>query len=216
MQCGIMDQLVIACGREAHAMLIDCRDLSLRPIPVPAGAIVAVLDTSTRRGLVDSVYNDRRSRCEEASRLCGVRSLRDLTLDELERRRGALTEEQLRLARHVVTENARTLAAAEAMARSDVAAVGALMNEGHCSLRDDFRVSGPALDAIVTAAQGAPGCHGARMTGAGLAGCAVALVDEAQADAFVAETERAYHAASGLLATVHLSRPSGGVELRSI
>jgi galactokinase len=213
-QCGIMDQLVIAAGREGHALLIDCRDLTTRPIPLPPGTVVAVLDTSTRRGLVDSTYNERRARCEEATRRCGVRSLRDLGLAELEQRAGALSDDHLRLARHVVTENARTLAAAEAMTRGDAATLGGLMSEGHRSLRDDFRVSSPALDAIVAAAQGAPGCRGARMTGAGLAGCAVALVDEDEATAFVAETERAYRAATGLQATVHLSRPSAGAELR--
>ena len=114
----------------------------------------------------------------------------------------------------MVTENARTLAAAEAMTRGDAAALGGLMDEGHRSLRDDFGVSSPALDAIVAAAQAAPGCRGARMTGAGLAGCAVALVEEDEAAAFVAETERAYRAATGLQATVHLSRPSAGAELR--
>jgi galactokinase len=213
-QCGIMDQLVIAAGREGHALLIDCRHLTTRPIPLPPGTVVAVLDTSTRRGLVDSTYNERRARCEEATRRCGVRSLRDLSLAELEQRAGALSDDHLRLARHVVTENARTLAAAEAMTRGDAAAVGGLMTEGHRSLRDDFRVSSPALDAIVAAAQEAPGCRGARMTGAGLAGCAVALVDEDDAAAFVAQTERAYRAATGLDATVHLSRPSAGAELR--
>jgi galactokinase len=213
-QCGIMDQLVIAAGREGHALLIDCRHLTTRPIPLPPGTVVAVLDTSTRRGLVESTYNERRARCEEATRRCGVRSLRDLSRAELEQRAGALSDDHLRLARHVVTENARTLAAAEAMTRGDAAALGGLMTEGHRSLRDDFRVSSPALDAIVAAAQGAPGCRGARMTGAGLAGCAVALVDEDEAGAFVAETERAYRAATGLQAAVHLSRPSAGAELR--
>jgi galactokinase len=216
MQCGIMDQLVIACGREAHALLIDCRSLMTCPIPLPPGTVVAVLDTSTRRNLVDSTYNARRARCEEATRRCGVRSLRDLSLAELENRARDLTDEQLRLARHVVTENARTLAAADAMTRGDAAAVGERMDESHRSLRDDFGVSSPALDAIVAAAQEAPGCHGARMTGAGLAGCAVALVEEAAAAAFVAETERAYRARTSLEATVHLSRPCGGADVRVV
>ena len=90
------------------------------------------------------------------------------------------------------------------------------MDESHRSLRDDFGVSSPALDAIVAAAQAAPGCYGARMTGAGLAGCAVALVEEGAAAAFVAETERAYHARTGLQATVHLSRPCGGADVRVV
>ena len=215
-QCGIMDQLVIAAGREGHALLIDCRHLTTRPIPLPPGTVVAVLDTSTRRDLVDSTYNARRARCEEATRRCGVRSLRDLSLSELEQRAGALTDEQLRLARHVVTENARTLAAAQAMTAGNAASVGALMDASHRSLRDDFGVSSPALDAIVAAAQEAPGCHGARMTGAGLAGCAVALVEESASAAFVAETEQVYRARSGLQATVHLSSPCGGADVKAV
>ncbi len=215
-QCGIMDQLVIAAGREGHALLIDCRHLTTRPIPLPPGTVVAVLDTSTRRDLVDSTYNARRARCEEATRRCGVRSLRDLSLSELEQRADALTDEQLRLARHVVTENARTLAAAEAMTDGDAAAMGALMDASHRSLRDDFGVSSPALDAIVAAAQQAPGCFGARMTGAGLAGCAVALVEESASAAFAAETEQAYGARSGLPATVHLSSPCGGADVKAV
>jgi galactokinase len=215
-QCGIMDQLVIADGREGHALLIDCRDLTTRPIPLPRGTVVAVLDTSTRRDLASSTYNARRARCEEATRRCGVRSLRDLSLAALEQRASGLTEEQLRLARHVVTENARALAAAEAMTRGDAAAMGELMDASHRSLRDDFGVSSPALDAIVAAAQEAPGCHGARMTGAGLAGCAVALVEEGSAASFVTETERAYLARTGLQAAVHLSRPCGGADVKAV
>ena len=144
-----------------------------------------------------------------------MRSLRDLSLRELEERASGLTEEQLRLARHVVTENARTLAAAEAMTRGDPATMGELMDASHLSLRDDFGVSSPALDAIVAAAQEAAGCHGARMTGAGLAGCAVALVEEGAAASFVAETERAYLARTGLQAAVHLSRPCGGASVKT-
>jgi galactokinase len=216
MQCGIMDQLVIACGRAGHALLIDCRDLSTRPIPLPRGTVVAVLDTSTRRALVDSTYNQRRARCEEATRRLHVRALRDVTLEDLEQKADVLTAELRPLARHVVTENARTLAAAEAMTKGDVRTVGVLMGESHRSLRDDFEVSSPALDAIVAAAQEAPGCHGARMTGAGLAGCAVALVEEGASSAFVAETERAYRSRVGLQASVYLSSPSGGADVKVV
>jgi galactokinase len=213
MQCGIMDQLVIATAREGHALLVDCRDLATRPIPLPAGSVVAVLDTSTRRDLLDSTYNARRARCEEAARRCDVRSLRDLTLAQLADHADQLAEEDERLARHVVTENARTLAAAEAMEGGDAATFGRLMGESHRSLRDDFRVSSPALDAIVAAALAAPGCFGARMTGAGLAGCAVALVEESAAGAFASAVGARYRETTGLDATVHVARPSGGAVL---
>jgi galactokinase len=215
MQCGIMDQLVVACGREGHALLIDCRDLSTRPIPLPRGTVVAVLDTQTRRALVDSTYNERRSRCEEATRRLGVRALRDVTPETLGERAGVLTPALLPLARHVVTENARTLVAADAMTQGDARTFGILMGESHRSLRDDFGVSSPALDAIVAAAESSPGCFGARMTGAGLAGCAVALVEADAAPAFSSRVTDAYRAATGLEATVHVCRPRSGASVRN-
>jgi galactokinase len=214
-QCGIMDQLVIAAGREGHALLIDCRHLTTRPIPLPQGTVVAVLDTSTRRGLVDSTYNERRARCEEATRRLGVRALRDVMPEDLERKEEMLTADLRPLARHVVTENARTLAAAEAMTKGDASTVGVLMGQSHISLRDDFGVSSPALDAIVAAAQAVPGCFGARMTGAGLAGCAVALVDARSADAFQTRVADDYRAVTGVIAAVYLSHPSPGAMVRT-
>ncbi len=221
--CGIMDQMASAGGREGHALLIDCRSLEMTPVPLPAGVSVLVLDTSTRRGLVDSAYNERRAQCEEAARLLGVAALRDVEVSALSRlaaspaatgRGGkAVDPVVLRRARHVVTENARALRAAAALRAGDVQVVGKLLDESHVSLRDDFEVSSPALDAMVESAQRAPGCLGARMTGAGFGGCVVALVTSVERETFVAETERSYTRETGLTPRLYACHASNGAEI---
>src|SRR5206468_2865688 len=159
--CGIMDPLIIGAGREGHATLVDCRSLEMRPVPLPAGTVAAVLDTSTRRELTGSAYNERRAECEQAARLLGVEALRDVSAAQLHARRGSLPEVVLRRARHIVAENERTLEAADAMEDGEARRVGRLMNESHASLRDDFEVSSPALDAMAECAREASGCYGA-------------------------------------------------------
>ena len=179
-QCGIMDQMISAVGREGHAVLIDCRTLETQAVPLPEGVLVVILDTSTRRELAGSAYNDRRSQCEAAADHFGVPALRDLTPEVFEDGVAGLDAVAARRARHVVHENARTLEAAEAMHAGDAARLGYLMTSSHRSLRDEFEVSSGELDRMVQIALEHPGCLGARMTGAGFGGCAVALV---QADA---------------------------------
>jgi galactokinase len=215
-QCGIMDPLIVAAGREGQALLIDCRDLATRAVPLPRGAVVVVLDTSTRRGLVTSPYNDRRAQCEEAARLLGHASLRAVSREELERRWEELPDPLRRRARHVVTENERTLAAADALAAGDEVTAGRLMVESHRSLRDDFGVSSDPLDTMVEAARGADGCYGARMTGAGFAGCAVALVEEAACATFAVTVQRQYRRRTGLEPAVYVCHPSAGVGLEQL
>ena len=210
--CGIMDQLISASGREGHAVLIDCRSLELEAVPLPAGTAVVVLDTATRRGLVDSAYNERRQQCEAAARHFGLKALRDLDLDRLEAAEAELDPTTYRRARHVVSENARTLGAAEAMRRGDAETFGRLMNESHASLRDDFEVSSDALDAMVSCAQPLAGCHGARMTGAGFGGAAVALVAEENVEGFVEAVERCYRKASGNEPDIYVCRAGKGAE----
>jgi galactokinase len=214
--CGIMDQLISAAGREGHALLIDCRSLGTRSVPIPANAAVVVLDTATRRGLVDSAYNERRAQCEAAARFFGVPALRDVTVEAFERRAPELDELTRRRARHVVTEDARVLAAADALAAGDVAAVGRLMDASHASLRDDFEVSSKELDAMVEIARAGRGCHGARMTGAGFGGCAVALVAASAADDFATDTARRYEAATGKRPAVYVCSASGGASLEPV
>lgn len=211
--CGIMDQLISAAGRAGHALLIDCRSLEIKPYPLPAGASVIIMDTATRRGLESSAYNERRAQCDEASAFFGVKVLRDVTLEQFEARKGQLSELARRRARHVITENARTLAAAEAMAAGDAARLGRLMTESHASLRDDFWVTNKELNDIVEAALKTEGCFGARMTGAGFGGCAVALVATPAAPAFMKQVSAQYRRVTGLTPALYLCQPTAGAEI---
>ena len=211
--CGIMDQMISAVGRAGHAVLIDCRSLDTRLVPLPAEAMVVIMDTATRRGLVDSEYNERRQRCEAAAAFFGVDALRDVSAAQLEAAEG-LDPVARRRARHVVTENGRTLAAAEAMQAGDAAALGALMKASHASLRDDFEVSSRELDAMVAVAQAQPGCFGARMTGAGFGGCAVALVERDAVPSFVERVTAGYRDATGHQPLLYVSEAHEGAAAR--
>lgn len=213
--CGIMDQLISATGVAGHAVLIDCRSLATRPVPIPRELAVVVLDTGTRRGLVDSAYNERRTQCEHAARHFGVPALRDVDPATFARRERELDDVTRRRARHVITENARTLAAAEALAAGRLGEAGRLMNESHASLRDDFEVSRRELDEMVRIAAAQPGCHGARMTGAGFGGCAVALVDRTRADAFALATAGAYRREVGGEPAVYVCGAADGASLET-
>ena len=208
--CGIMDQLISSTGRAGHAMLIDCRSLELQPAPLPAGVAVVVLDTATRRGLVDSAYNERRSQCEAAAAFFQVRALRDVTVAQFESLDGQLDAITRKRARHVITEDDRTTRAVEAMRRGDIVTLGRLMNESHVSLRDDYEVSSDALNVMVEAAQAHKACYGARMTGAGFGGCAVAIVRADAADDFVAATSSAYQAKTGNKPAVYVCSATDG------
>lgn len=210
MNCGIMDQMISAAGQEDHAVLIDCRSLETEAVPLPPGTAVVILDTATRRGLVDSEYNERRARCEAAAAHFGVPALRDVSPETLAARGAELDGVTLRRARHVVTEDARTRASVAAMRRGDAAALGAQMDAGHVSLRDDFEVSSPALDAMVEIARAHPGCLGARMTGAGFGGCAVALVRREAADDFVGSVAAEYAARTGRTPALYVTGASAG------
>ena len=208
--CGVMDQMISAAGEDGHALLIDCRTLRTEAVPLPAGTVAVVLDTGTRRGLVDSAYNRRRAACERAAAALGVPALRDVAPDRLAAARDALDETTYRRARHVVTENARVLEAAEAMRAGDAARLGALMDASHASLRDDFEVSSDALDLMAHLARQSDGCWGTRMTGAGFGGCAVALVGEAEAEGFVEAVGRAYQSASGRTPALYVTTATAG------
>jgi galactokinase len=211
--CGIMDQLASACGRAGHALLMDCRSLEISYAPLDARVRVVILDTAKRRGLADSAYNERRAECAAAARGCGAVSLRDVAMVDLEKHRDELGAVTFQRARHVVSENARTLNAHELLRRGELAAVGGLMNESHASLRDDFAVSCNELDAMVECARELRGCLGARMTGAGFGGCAVALVETAAVDTFTASVADAYVARTGLTPAIHVCRAVDGAEI---
>lgn len=212
-KCGIMDQMISAGGVAGHALLIDCRSLATEAVPLPPGAVVIVLDTNTRRGLVDSAYNERRRQCEAAARFFGVPALRDVMMATFEARAGELDPVTRRRARHVISENERTLLAAAAMRRGDAATLGQLMNASHASLRDDFEVSSRELNIMAAAAQAESGCFGARMTGAGFGGCAVALVTAETAEAFAGNVRQQYQAATGLSPNVYICEATEGANV---
>jgi galactokinase len=211
--CGIMDQMISACGIEGHALLIDCRSLDIEVIPLPSKTAVVIIDSLTRRGLRDSAYNERREQCEVAANFFDVPALRDLSLSDYDVRADQLDGITRRRARHVITENARTLQAAKAMHQNDAAEMGRLMNASHLSLRDDFEVSNAALDTIAANAQQLDVCFGARMTGAGFGGCVVALVRDDSTQAFSEIIRKAYQEETGRTAEFIVSSASRGVEV---
>lgn len=197
--CGIMDQYAIAMGRKDHAIFLTTSPLAHEYAPLDLGdSKIVVVSTNKRRGLGDSKYNERRAECEKAlEELRTVRgdieSLGDLTDEEFEKIESAIEDPVRRKrARHAVSENQRTIRAKEALQRGDLKEFGRLMNESHASLRDDYEVTGPELDALVEAAQAQPGVIGARMTGAGFGGCTVNIVREEDIPAFISDVGDAY------------------------
>ncbi len=218
MNCGIMDQFASAVSRAGHALLLDCRSLETRPVPLPEEAAVVVMDTGARRSLAGSAYNDRRAACERVVAHLqgldpGVRALRDATLDLLERAEGDLDPTDLKRARHVVPENTRPVDMADALQSGDLARAGQLMNDSHASLRDFYEVSCEELDLITEIAREQASCFGARMTGAGFGGCAVALVAARATGPFCETVLSAYKKSIDLPAALYPCRPMAGARL---
>jgi galactokinase len=173
---GNMDQMASLSGLVDHAVFLDCRHSTIRPIPLELGELaIVVMDTGVSHQLVHSEYGARRASCERAATLCGVAALRDVTLSALYEHAQAFDEETLRRARHIVTENDRVLAAVQALEAGELEAFGSLLDESHESMRDDFEISSPELDLAVLTARRA-GALGARMTGGGFGGSAIALI----------------------------------------
>jgi galactokinase len=211
MRCGIMDQYISCLGRLNHALLIDCRDLEYQALPLSTRARIAVVDSGVHRGLVDMAYNARRLECETAAAHFGVRALRDVSLQAFKNRSHELAPTVRRRARHVISENERTVSAAAALAADDLEAVGRLMVASHASLRADFEVSCPELNLLVEIVLSVEGVYGARLTGAGFGGSMVALVQpEAAADLTNAVVPR-YGSESGRQAIVYVCKASEGV-----
>lgn len=211
--CGIMDQFVSALGRAGHALLIDCRSLDHRLVPIPADMSIVICDTRVKHELLASGYNERRAQCEEGARVLGVKSLRDVDWPTFERRQCELPEAVRRRCRHVVSENRRVLEAVAALEASDLAEFGRLMNQSHDSLRDDFEVSCPELDVMVTAALQLEAVYGSRMTGAGFGGCTVSAVRPESVEHFQAHVASEYEAATGRVPSVYVCHPADGVRL---
>lgn len=216
--CGIMDQLAVASAREGHALLIDCRSLETRDVPLPNGMTVVVFDSGVKRDLATSAYNDRRASCERVvdavrARHPHVLALRDVSRAMLEEVQGAVAADDYRRALHVIEENPRPAALAEALRTGDLQAAGRTMLDSHASLRDLYAVSTPELDALVDAASSQPGCYGARLTGAGFGGCIVAIADTPAVESLVAAVTEAYRGRCGRETRAVVTRASAGARI---
>jgi galactokinase len=211
-KCGIMDPLISAQGKAGHALLIDCRSLGLTDAPVPDDVAIMIVHSGVTRGLVDGHYNARRRQCEAAATAMGVAALRDATLDMLEA--AGLDPVTKMRARHVLTENQRTLNAADALAKSDLAAFGMLMAQSHLSMRDDFEITVPPVDALVAMLQKAIGAQGgARMTGGGFGGACVAVMPRAKVADVQAAITAQYRTPDGDIPIIMVERPGPGVAI---
>jgi galactokinase len=210
-KCGIMDQLVSAKGVDGAALLIDCRSLDCRPVTAPEDAAILIVHSGVIHGHVEGKYNERRRQCEEAAATLGVARLRDADEAMLARNERSLDPVTFRRARHVITENRRTVEAAEAFARGDLVTLGRLMRESHLSMQDDFEITTPDVDglaALMNAAIGAAG--GARMTGGGFGGAVVAVTNKASVASVTAHVMASYRRPDGMPTEVLLQGPSAG------
>jgi galactokinase len=215
--CGIMDQFTSVLAQENHALMLDCRSRTANPVRMTDPSVtVLIINSNVRHKLVDGVYANRREQCQTAARILKVPALRDATIEDLEAGRERMTPVVYRRARHVITENTRTLQAAQVIQAGNWSSVGELMYASHASLRDDYEVSCPELDAIVELAKSIPeteGMIGCRMTGAGFGGCAVSLV-RTQAAKFVArKIEEGYENRTGTMPAIFSTRPAGGARI---
>ncbi|MEZ9243449.1 galactokinase [Vibrio lentus] len=212
--CGIMDQMISAEGRANHAMLLDCRSLETQAVSMPEDMAVVIINSNKKRGLVDSEYNTRREQCEEAARIFGVPALRDVTIEQFNAKVSELDEMVAKRARHVITENDRTVEAAQALRTHDMKRMGELMAESHASMRDDFEITVKEVDTLVDMVKDVIGDQGGvRMTGGGFGGCIVALVPPALVDEIKTTVEEKYQAATGLKESIYVCQAKDGASL---
>ncbi len=209
--CGIMDQSIAVMGREGFALLLDCRDGSTRHVPFnDPETVLLVADTEVKHAIGGGEYAERREQCHSAAGKLGVEALRDASMDDLERQRGTLYDVEYHRARHVIGEIARTLEAVEALEAADLGRFGERMSASHASLRDDYEVSCPELDAIVNAAERIDGVYGARMTGGGFGGCAIVLCRKDATEAATAGIRDAFEAQFARRCPVFATRAAEG------
>ncbi|MDR3727056.1 MAG: galactokinase [Terracidiphilus sp.] len=213
--CGIMDQFISANGKENHALLLDCRDLSFKLAPIPANIALVIANTMVKHSIAGGDYPTRRRESEAAcaviaSHRPGVPFLRDATLEDLEKWGHEMEPKSLLRARHVISEDLRTVAAEKALENGDLKEVGRLMAEAHRSYSQDFEGSCVEADAMVELAQDIPGLIGARLTGGGFGGCTINLVEQSQAKAFAAELGKRYAAKFGIEPQIHICHASDG------
>ncbi|CAM2763708.1 galactokinase [Vibrio mytili] len=212
--CGIMDQMISAQGQENHAMLLDCRSLETQAVSMPEDMAVVIINSNKKRGLVDSEYNTRREQCEEAARFFGVKALRDVTIEQFNQKAADMDEMVAKRARHVITENDRTVKAAEALRSHDMKRMGELMAESHASMRDDFEITVKEIDTLVDMVKDVIGEQGGvRMTGGGFGGCIVALVPPVLVEQVKAAVETNYQAATGLKESIYVCQAKEGAGL---
>jgi galactokinase len=216
--CGIMDQFASACGVENKLLLLDCRSLEWKTIPLPENVSIVIADTTVRRKLTSGEYNKRRSACEVAVRLLkqdlpNINSLRDVSTEDFNRFSAKLPQEMEKRARHVVEEIGRSTQVQALLEAGDIPTFGRLMNECHVSLRDLYEVSCPELNVMARIAQSLEGCYGARLTGGGFGGCTVNLVAREQVDEFAHSLAKGYESETGLHPEIYITRTSNGAGL---
>jgi galactokinase len=209
--CGIMDQLISAMGNEGMAMLLDCQSLAIEHSPLPDSHQIVIINSNVKRGLVDSEYNLRRQQCEQGASLLGVSSLREATMEMLEGAKAHMPEVVYRRAKHIVTENARTLAASQALKTGDIETVSEAMAQSHISMRDDFEITVRPIDYLVEIIGEVLGkSGGVRMTGGGFGGCVVALVPTDKVDAVKREVADKYFDETGYNADIYVCTATQG------
>lgn len=213
LRVGVMDQMASAVPQDAHAVLLDCRSLAMEPVPVPNQVQIVVINSMKERQLVGSEYQTRREQCESAADILQVAALRDADLEMVEAHREVLGNLRYRRARHVVTENARTLEMKERLEAGDVEAAGELLNVSHFSLRDDYEVSVPELDTLTEIARNHRTCYGARIMGGGFGGCAIAMVQQDAVDVFCKAVKNDYQQQVGLIAEFYVVHATPGSDV---
>ena len=215
--CGNMDQLISALGQKDHLLMIDCRSLETQATPVPKDVAVIIVNSNVPHDLVTGEYNTRRWQCEKAAEFFGVKALRDVSVEEFQKREAeliALNALVAKRARHVVTENQRVLDAVEALKHNDLTKLGELMGQSHESMRDDFEITVPQIDYLVELAQLVLGkTGGARMTGGGFGGCIVALAPHDKVEAVRKIIADNYEKQTGLKEDFYVCTASQGVSL---
>jgi galactokinase len=214
-RCGIMDQFAAANGRAGHALLLDCRSLEFKLLPLPESVSLVICNTMVAHRNVSGEYNLRRSQCEQgvkffAAKVDGVRALRDVSLEQLHLYQNQMDKTIFRRCRHVITENRRTLDAAGALTSGDVNKFGELMYASHQSLKDDYEVSCAELNVLVELASDFSGVYGARMTGGGFGGCTINLVKKDRVSEFTANILKSYKAQTSIDAQIYVTTAADG------
>ena len=213
--CGIMDQFISMNGAADHALLLDCRDLRFKLAPIPENVALVIANTMVKHSVAGAGYTTRRAQAEEACRILAthrpeIRFLRDATVADLAAWGHEIPPDALKRARHIITENTRTVEAADALMRGDLRTLGRLMQEAHVSYSKDFEASCPEADTMVDLVQDLPGLIGARLTGGGFGGCTINLVEKEHAARFATELGLLYQNATGIRPEIHICHASAG------